>query len=269
MDYEDFLNTLQQVAGISGEQAEHVACFTLQLLARRISKGEAEDLAPRLPEELRSCIEYPGPREKYHLDDFLQRMQQYLAADRPTAEKAAKGIFAALWRAVGTREFADMRAQLPGDFQPLLDDAITSASAPPLEDEQPPARFSLRDFLDRITQRGVERDRALQAAEAVLEVLAMRITGGEVEDLIPLVPRELRPALRRGVARTEGRGSRMSLPEFLDEIAEREGVSRDVALQHARAVLAVLHESIGDEEFSDTVAQLPREYRSMLLLEYA
>jgi uncharacterized protein (DUF2267 family) len=269
MDYQDFLNTVQHVAGIPGEQLEQVACFTLQTLARRISKGEAEDLARRLPEELRLCIEYAGPREKFHLDDFLQRLQKHLGADPGAAEKVAKGTFAALWRAVGTKEYGDMRAELPGDFQGLLDEAIGVASAPPLEDEQPPAKFPLDAFLDRITQRGIEGESALQAAEAVLEVLAMRITGGEVEDLIPLVPRELRPALRRGVARTRGKGSRMSLDEFLDEIAGRERVSQDDALHHARAALAALHESVGDAEFADVVAQLPKEYRATLLQEQA
>jgi uncharacterized protein (DUF2267 family) len=265
MDYQDFLNTVQQVAGIPGERLEHVACFTLQTLARRISKGEYEDLARRLPEELRSCIEYAGPREKFRLDDFLQRLQQGLGIDPSAAEKVARGTFAALWRAVGSKEYADMRAELPGDFQPLLDDAIGVASAPPLEDEQPPAKFPLDAFLDRIAQRGIERDGALQAAEAVLEVLAMRITGGEVEDLIPLVPRELRPALRRGVTRTGGAGSRLSFDEFLDEIAGRERVSRDDALHRAQAVLAALHDSVGDAEFADVVGQLPKEYRGTLL----
>jgi uncharacterized protein (DUF2267 family) len=124
MDYQDFLKTVQQVAGNPGGQPlGHVACFTLQTLARRISKGEAEDLAPRLPEELRSCIEYAGPPEKLDLDDFLQRLQQHLGVDRRVAEKVAKGTFAALWRA-GTKEYTDMRAELPEDFQPLLDEAI-------------------------------------------------------------------------------------------------------------------------------------------------
>ncbi|WP_214367775.1 DUF2267 domain-containing protein [Pseudonocardia sp. H11422] len=267
--YPEFSKTVERVAGVPAEEAEPAACLTLQMLARRISEGEAADLAEHLPARLRRCLAYEGPQEKFGLQDFLHRIGQHLNTDRPTAERVAVGVFAALLQAVGRKEFHDMRSQLPRDFQPLLDQAVAAAPAPPVDDEHPPARFSLPEFLDRIVRRGVEPDRAQHAAEAVLEILALRITGGEVDDLIPLVPRELRPALRRGMKLGGGRGMRMPLEDFLVEIAKREHVDYDVALQHARAVLATLHESIGDKEFADLVAQLPNEYRWMLLEEYA
>ncbi|WP_214369518.1 DUF2267 domain-containing protein [Pseudonocardia sp. H11422] len=269
MDYQAFITIVQQAADIAGEQAERAVCPTLQTLAQRISKGEAEDLAGRVPEQLRSCLQHEGPRSRLSLDDFLQHVEQQIGADRPTAEKVTRGVFAALWSAVGAKEFFDMRTELPKDFQPLLDEAVDLAAKPPLYDELPPAKVSLREFLDRVGRHGVESERAGRAAEAVLETLAMRITGGQVEDLIPLVPRELRPALRRGMSRSGARGMQMSPEEFLDEIARRERVSKDEAIQHARAVFAVLHETIGDKEFNDAVAQLPNEYRAMLLQEFA
>jgi hypothetical protein len=34
-------------------------------------------------------------------------------------------------------------------------------------------------------------------------------------------------------------------------------------------VIAALHGAVGDKEFSDTVAQLPAEYRDALIPEYA
>jgi uncharacterized protein (DUF2267 family) len=269
MTDEDFVKTVEQVAGIPRPQAVQAACATFRVLARCITKGEAEDLAPRLPEELRSCITHTGPREHIHLDEFLQRIQEDLGVGRPAAERIARGAFAALWRVAGGKEFADVRAQLPGDFQPLLDEAIVTALVPPFEDELPPSKVSLKDFLGRVVRRGVDPERAPQAAERVLQVLAMRITGGQVEDLMPLVPSELRHALRRGMERSHGLGARMSLKEFIDEIARLEHVSRYQATQHARAVLAALREVVGDKEFADTVAQLPQEYRETLLQDRA
>jgi uncharacterized protein (DUF2267 family) len=94
-----------------------------------------------------------------------------------------------------------------------------------------------------------------------------RVTGGQVEDLIPLVPRELRRPLRRGVQRTGGRARRLSLEDFLREIAKLEDVSLGEAAQHARAVLAVLRESVGEKEFHETTTQLPGEYRVLLKQE--
>jgi uncharacterized protein (DUF2267 family) len=110
---------------------------------------------------------------------------------------------------------------------------------------------------------GLDPDRAWRAAEAVLEVLAYRITAGEVEDLERRLPAELQPALERGKAqRLPARP--LSLDTFLALIARREGVDRGRAAEHTRAVLGVLREAIGEDEFHDTTSQLPGEYRVLL-----
>jgi uncharacterized protein (DUF2267 family) len=178
----------------------------------------------------------------------------------------ARGVLATLWTAVGPKEFADMQSQLPGDFAPLLESAMLQAPLRP-QDEEPPVRsgVSVDEFLDRVAQRaGLDRDRARRATEAVLEVLAMRVTDGQIDDLRPYLPHELRPALDRGLTRSRGKALPLGLDAFVDEITQREGVSREDAANHARAVLSVLHEVAGDKEFSDTIAQLPREYRTLV-----
>jgi uncharacterized protein (DUF2267 family) len=59
------------------------------------------------------------------------------------------------------------------------------------------------------------------------------------------------------------RSTRARLEQFLELIAEREGVQPSVAREHAEAVLATLREPIDDEEWRDLVAQLPREYSEL------
>ncbi|MDQ1569148.1 MAG: hypothetical protein QOF96_4028, partial [Actinomycetota bacterium] len=107
-------------------------------------------------------------------------------------------------------------------------------------------------------------DQARWAAEAVLEALGVRITAGEADDLLPLLPPELRPALTRGLV--EGGPGAVALPleAFIERIAEREGVTPEEATAHARAVFSVLREAVGDKEFEDTLAQLPDPYRILL-----
>jgi uncharacterized protein (DUF2267 family) len=46
----------------------------------------------------------------------------------------------------------------------------------------------------------------------------------------------------------------------VQRIAEREGVGPLDAVEHARAVFAVLRETIGDDEHFDVVVQLPADY---------
>jgi uncharacterized protein (DUF2267 family) len=56
----------------------------------------------------------------------------------------------------------------------------------------------------------------------------------------------------------------MSVDEFLTRIAQREGVSREEAEAHARAVFATLRELISGKEFSDMAAQLSDDYAPLL-----
>ena len=99
----------------------------------------------------------------------------------------------------------------------------------------------------------------------MLETLAERIAGGETDDLAEQLPEELRPSLQRGRQRSGGKAQRMSLDEFIARVAEREGVTWEQALEHARAVFATLRETLSDKEFSDLLSELPRGYQEALL----
>jgi uncharacterized protein (DUF2267 family) len=264
MDYESFIATVEGTARVSGEEARAAACATLNVLSERITAGEAEDIAVRLPPELRECIDPAGRPEPFHADEFVRRIAERVGVDEDAAEREARGVFAALWGAVGPDEFADMRAQLPKDFNPLLDEAV--ANAPPSSDPTQPQPPSVRydELVQRVMDRSrLDRERARRAIHAVLEALAIRVTAGQVEDLEKLLPAEVRPALERGRARGGGAAVPLSLDAFLDTIAELEGTSKAEAAEHARAVLTVLRGAVGEKEWQDTTAQLPDEYRTL------
>jgi uncharacterized protein (DUF2267 family) len=266
VNYQTFISAVERLANIPHDQSENITCVTLDTLTHRISQGQAEDLAARLPVQLRRCLQHEGPMATFDLDGYLNRLENQLGIDRATAERVARAVVATLWTAVGPKEFADMQSQLPGEFVPLIEAAIREAPPRPPEDE-PPLRgtLSVDEFLSRVAERtGLDRDRARRATEAVLEVLAMRITDGQIDDMRPFLPYELRPALDRGLTRSRGKALPLSLDAFVEEITKREGVSRAEAESHARAVLSVLHEVVGDKEFGDAIAQLPREYRTLV-----
>jgi uncharacterized protein (DUF2267 family) len=170
-----------------------------------------------------------------------------------------------VYAAVGPEEFHDMRSELPKDFHPLLSEAIEKA--PQWEEPDRPfiGRFAYDEFVERVASLAeVGRDQARTVAEAVLEVLAMRVTGGQVDDLEPYLPPQLRPALRRGRARTQGRALPLSLDEFVEEVMKLEGVTKEEATAHVRAVLAVLRSAVAEKEWRDTVEQLPMDFRMLL-----
>src|SRR5918998_139506 len=67
----------------------------------------------------------------------------------------------------------------------------------------------------RVAERAVlDEGRAWEITETVLETLAERIAGGEVEDLLVHLPVHLHPALRRGNAASGGKAVRRSADEF-------------------------------------------------------
>jgi hypothetical protein len=71
------------------------------------------------------------------------------------------------------------------------------------------------------------------------------------------------PTRCSGDALSNGAARRMSLEEFVRRVAEREGVTPDEAHAQARAVFAMLRETLPEREFDDVLAQLPRDYAAL------
>jgi len=256
-DYDQFLVTVQQKAGISREKAVLAARATLETLAERLSSGEARDLAEQLPPELTPYLPPRGDAEGFDVEEFLRRIAEREGVDVATANRHARAVFAALGRFVDEHELADMAAELSKDYAALVAEAE--------------GRFfrllPAEEFYERVADRaGIRPEDAPRATGAVLETLAERIAGGEVPDLMARLPIKLHGPLQRGILRSGGRPQRMSAEHFMQRIAEREGVTPAVAAQHARAVLTTLREAVGDDEFFDVTVQLPPDPAAALAL---
>jgi uncharacterized protein (DUF2267 family) len=256
MHYATFLSTVEQVGGLTRAEAERAIEATLRTLAERITRGEAEDIAAMLPKELRPLLTATREEaERFGLDEFYRRVAAREATDRRVAAAHARAVFVALGVAVAPGELRDMAAQLPNEYEPLLRAAGLGRRR---------ATREPYDLVLRVAElSGLARDQARKATEAVLETLAVRISAGEVEDLMKELPQHLHPALERGLRESRD-ARRMDVDAFLDHVAEREGVSREEALEHTRAVFAALRELITGKEFSDIAAQLPNEYAPLL-----
>jgi uncharacterized protein (DUF2267 family) len=202
-DYEQFITTIQHKARVSWDEAELAARSTLETLAEWLSAGEARDIARQLPGDLGKWLASSDGAQPFHADEFLRRVAEREGIDLETAESHARAVFIALGRVVSHQELEDMAAELPTDFLPLI--APAEAEADRLDpDEVVPAE----EFVSRVADRsGLDEDHARRATEAVLEALAERIAGGEVDDLVAQLPADLRPALERDNERTGGRSS--------------------------------------------------------------
>jgi uncharacterized protein (DUF2267 family) len=98
---------------------------------------------------------------------------------------------------------------------------------------------------------------ALKAIEATLHTLSEHLTGGEAEDLAGQLPPEIQHFLQTDPARP---AESFALDEFYRRVSEREGVDREAATHHARAVMRTIGIAVDREELHDILSQLPRAY---------
>jgi uncharacterized protein (DUF2267 family) len=115
-----FIDTVAEWTGEPDDIAEALTEGTLRSLAQRISGGEAQDLAERVPAPLRPFLaknrEAP---EVFSYEDFILRVARYADVDYETAERGMAAVFRALHEVAGGKEFNDTMAQLPREFAQL------------------------------------------------------------------------------------------------------------------------------------------------------
>ncbi len=253
MDYETFLEIVEQEIGGSPDTAAKAARATLQTLGERIDRGLARRLAAELPPELAPWIATPTPAEKFDVDAFVSRAAIREGVDVAAAVRHVSAVFDGLARTLPGREWSALVSELPREFAALL----PRGPYVPATDAG--------TFLEQVAARtGLDREAADRAIDAVLETLAERIAGGEVEDLIERLPIELHAPLRRGLVSVRGQPKPMRLDQFIHAVADREGVDIIDAALHTRAVFLALRDLVGEEEVRDITDQLPSDYVQVL-----
>ena len=116
-------------------------------------------------------------------------------------------------------------------------------------------------FMATVERRGhLDRDAADTAVTAVLQTLAERLSKGEARQLVEQLPVELSPLLL-----ADHPHESFDVDEFLRRVAAREDVDIHTAELDARTVFAVLREAVDPDEFDDVLADLPDDFRPILL----
>jgi uncharacterized protein (DUF2267 family) len=97
-----------------------------------------------------------------------------------------------------------------------------------------------------------------KAIGATLETLKERLAGEEPSDLAAQLPPGIAPYV-------EGDGGRESFPveEFYERVAGKEGVGKDEAVRHARAVATVVQTAVTGGELDDVRSRLGDAYKEL------
>jgi len=122
MNYSEFLGQVQNRARLSST-AEALLCTraTFETLCERLAGGEPKDIASQLPVELAGLLCEEGKGERFSRREFIERIGTREGVDPETAAYHARVVFEVLREAVSPGEFEDIRAQLPEDFDGLLE----------------------------------------------------------------------------------------------------------------------------------------------------
>jgi uncharacterized protein (DUF2267 family) len=120
IDSEQFLSIVQEAAGISREEAERAVRATLEVLGERIDRNEARQLAAELPDAVPPWVRTDTPAQGFGLDEFVRHVAEREDASPEVADDHVAAVFAALRRAVSRDELADVAAELPREFAPLV-----------------------------------------------------------------------------------------------------------------------------------------------------
>jgi uncharacterized protein (DUF2267 family) len=249
----DPVTSVARAAGIDRARAERATRAVLYTLAERLSVGEARDLAERLPAPLSGWLYTTTGPEPFRYDEFLRRVAEREGTDVSTAARDARAVFWALGETVGRDEIEDVAAELPHDFAEVVAEA-RGRFRPAVD---------AHAFLAEVAARAeVSPEVARRVADAVLETLAERISGGEVDDLEAILPIALRAPLERGKARSR-QARRLSLDEFLERVGKRLGEPPLQARRHVEAVFGALRDTLPDDEWLDVLAELPGEYAAV------
>jgi uncharacterized protein (DUF2267 family) len=121
MQFDEFVGLVQHRARLaSNGEAVHAIRATLTTLGERLFGEEAKNLAAQLPEEIGFYLKQANAREAFSLKEFYQRVSTLEHADLPIAIYHARAVMSVLLDAVSPGEIADIRAQLPTEYNQLF-----------------------------------------------------------------------------------------------------------------------------------------------------
>ena len=117
------------------------------------------------------------------------------------------------------------------------------------------------EFYRDVAERAkLSKGEAADLTRAVLEVLAMRVSRGEVRHLIRQLPEELVDSVRWNSKGSE----RLGLNDLIMRVSSRTGLTKSETRTGVEAVLLTLREAVDPKEFDDFMSQLPVEFTRLV-----
>jgi uncharacterized protein (DUF2267 family) len=110
--------------GLDTEEAGRALEGVLEALAERLPDQEVDELAQRMPDDLRPALDRGRARRtaprRLDADDFIELLAERMQTDPHQAHVHARTVFQVLAEVLDDRMLADLLVQLPDDYADLL-----------------------------------------------------------------------------------------------------------------------------------------------------
>jgi uncharacterized protein (DUF2267 family) len=119
MNTDQFLQSVELLAGLDRDGAQRAAQATLATLAERIGRPAAAELADDLPRDLRATLTGgPDAAEPFDAEEFARRTAAREEVEPARGRDHATAVLATLRQDVAGLQ--ELRDRLPADYRPLF-----------------------------------------------------------------------------------------------------------------------------------------------------
>ena len=123
MKHDEFVAAVRERGEYADQsEAEEVATWVLEVLARRLTSEEADDLAAQLPDPLAKAVQRRGdqPAETSGVEEFLRQVAERIGARPGTAEWDASAVLSTIAEAISGGQLSHLLSLLPPGYAPLF-----------------------------------------------------------------------------------------------------------------------------------------------------
>lgn len=122
MKYHEFIGEVQNRLELPNPaKAVRASRAFLTTLAERLHRGEADDLAGSLPDELDYYVLEAEAGQRFSRDEFIERVADREEIDSPDAFRHVQLMFQLLSETVPPGELEDVRSGLPDEFNDFFE----------------------------------------------------------------------------------------------------------------------------------------------------
>ena len=192
---------------------------------------------------------------------FLADLTKQTGLDAAGAERAATSVLCVLEQRLIGEEANHLEAQLPSKLQDLLWRCERHAHVLPRE-------IGRREFVQMVSEDlGLDPRSAEQVIRGVLKTLTLHVTPGEIEDVMHMLPSDIRalwPADRQPLEKARDRSRRPQSetpPEPVDEVVDHLlALSLTAQLGALRTVLPLVLSRLDEQQRHGFLRDLDREF---------